>query len=197
MKKAAFILALVMLLGVAAGCGESNGEASVQSVSMICGLGTAGLTDRFAGVVSAMGETNIKKDDSLTIGEIKVKVGDAVKVGDVLFTYDMSQLEISLEEAQIALEDLKATLADKEEEKKQAEAALNEIADDIERNKTLGQIRQLNLDIRTTNRSITEKGRDIEKIQKNMKNSSVKAEVERSRASIPMAAPTTGATPCR
>ena len=178
MKKAAFILALVMLLGVAAGCGESNGEASVQSVSMICGLGTAGLTDRFAGVVSAMGETNIKKDDSLTIGEIKVKVGDAVKVGDVLFTYDMSQLEISLEEAQIALEDLKATLADKEEEKKQAEAALNEIADDIEKNKTLGQIRQLNLDIRTTNRSITDKGRDIEKIQKNMKNSSVKAEVE-------------------
>ena len=144
MKKAAFILALVMLLGVAAGCGESNGEASVQSVSMICGIGTAGLTDRFAGVVSAMGETNIKKDDSLTIGEIKVKVGDAVKVGDVLFTYDMSQLEISLEEAQIALEDLKATLADKEEEKKQAEAALNEIVDDIERNKTLGQIRQLN-----------------------------------------------------
>lgn len=178
MKKAAFILALVMLLGVAAGCGESNGEASVQSVSMICGLGTAGLTDRFAGVVSAMGETNIKKDDSLTIGEIKVKVGDAVKVGDVLFTYDMSQLEISLEEAQLALEDLKATLADKEEEKKQAEAALNEIADDIERNKTLGQIRQLNLDIRTTNRSIADKGRDIEKIQKNIKNSSVKAEVE-------------------
>ena len=63
MKKAAFILALVMLLGVAAGCGAGNGEASVQSVSMICGLGTAGLTDRFAGVVSAMGETNIKKDD--------------------------------------------------------------------------------------------------------------------------------------
>lgn len=178
MKKAAFILALVMLLGVAAGCGESNGEASVQSVSMICGLGTAGLTDRFAGVVSAMGETNIKKDDSLTIGEIKVKVGDAVKVGDVLFTYDMSQLEISLEEAQLALEDLKATLADKEEEKKQAEAALNEIADDIERNKTLGQIRQINLDIRNTNRSITDKGREIEKIQNNMKNGSVKAEVE-------------------
>ena len=73
MKKAAFILALAMLLGVAAGCGESNGEASVQSVSMICGLGSAGLTDRFAGVVSALGETNIKKDDSMTVGEIKVK----------------------------------------------------------------------------------------------------------------------------
>ncbi len=178
MKKAAFILALVMLLGVAAGCGADNGEASVQSVSMICGLGTAGLTDRFAGVVSAMGETNIKKDDSLSIGEIKVKVGDAVKVGDVLFTYDMSQIEINLEEAQLALADLKATLADKEEEKKQTEAALDEIVDDVERNKTLNQIRQINLEIRNTNRSIAEKGREIEKLQENLKNTSVKSEVE-------------------
>ena len=53
MKKAAFILALAMLLGVAAGCGQSAGEASVQSVSMICGLGSAGMTDRFAGVAIA------------------------------------------------------------------------------------------------------------------------------------------------
>lgn len=178
MKKAAFILALVMLLGVAAGCGAGNEEASVQSVSMICGLGTAGLTDRFAGVVSAMGETNIKKDDSLSIGEIKVKVGDAVKVGDVLFTYDMSQIEINLEEAQLALEDLKATLADKEAEKKQTEAALDEIVDDVERNKTLNQIRQINLEIRNTNRSIAEKGREIGKLQENLKNTSVKSEVE-------------------
>lgn len=178
MKKAAFILALVMLLGVAAGCGAGNGEASVQSVSMICGLGTAGLTDRFAGVVSAMGETNIKKDDSLSIGEVKVKVGDAVKVGDVLFTYDMSQIEINLEEAQLALEDLKATLADKEAEKKQTEAALDEIVDDVERNKTLNQIRQINLEIRNTNRSIAEKGREIGKLQENLKNTSVKSEVE-------------------
>ena len=177
MKKAAFILALAMLLGVAAGCGESNGEASVQSVSMICGLGSAGLTDRFAGVVSALGETNIKKDDSMTVGEIKVKVGDAVSVGDVLFTYDMTDLETNLLAAQLELESLKSTLADKEEEKKQAEDALDAIVDDSERNKTLLQIRQINLEIRNTNASIASKGRDIEKLQSNMKNSEVKAEV--------------------
>ena len=177
MKKAAFILALAMLLGVAAGCGESNGEASVQSVSMICGLGSAGLTDRFAGVVSALGETNIKKDDSLTIGEIKVKVGDAVNVGDVLFTYDMSQLQLDLEAAQLELESLKSQLADKEDEKEQAETALNSTVDDAERNRTLLQIRQINLEIRNTNSSIASKSRDIEKLQGSMKTSSVKAEV--------------------
>ena len=177
MKKAAFILALAMLLGVAAGCGESNGEASVQSVSMICGLGSAGLTDRFAGVVSALGETNIKKDDSLTIGEIKVKVGDAVNVGDVLFTYDMSQLQLDLETARLELESLKSQLADKEDEKEQAEAALNSTVDDAERNRTLLQIRQINLEIRNTNSSIASKSRDIEKLQGSMKTTSVKAEV--------------------
>ena len=39
MKKAAFVLALVMLMTCMAGCGKVEGEASVQSVSMICGLG--------------------------------------------------------------------------------------------------------------------------------------------------------------
>ena len=66
MKKAAFVLALVMLLGCAAGCGAAEGEASVQSVSMVCGLGSVGLADRFAGIVSPLGETTIKKDESMT-----------------------------------------------------------------------------------------------------------------------------------
>ena len=177
MKKAAFILALAMLLDVAAGCGQSAGEASVQSVSMICGLGSAGMTDRFAGVVSALGETNIKKDDSMTIGEIKVKVGDAVNVGDVLFTYDMSQLEIDLEDAQLSLEELKSQLETQQEEKKQAEDALDETTDDTERRRLLLDIRNYNNEMQKTNRSIAEKNRDIEKLQKNMQNSSVKAEV--------------------
>ena len=55
MKKAAFVLALVMLMTCMAGCGKVEGEASVQSVSMICGLGSVGLADRFAGIVSPLG----------------------------------------------------------------------------------------------------------------------------------------------
>ena len=49
MKKFAVIaLAAVMLLSTLAGCGaNAEGEASVQSVSMICGLSSTGLVDRF------------------------------------------------------------------------------------------------------------------------------------------------------
>ena len=97
MKKAAFVLVLVMLLGCVSGCGAAEGEASVQSVSMICGLGSVGLADRFAGIVSPLGETTIKKNDAMTIDTIKVKVGDSVKKGDVLLTYDLSQIRTDLE----------------------------------------------------------------------------------------------------
>ena len=49
--------------------------------------------------------------------------------------------------------------------------------DDAERNRTLLQIRQINLEIRNTNSSIASKSRDIEKLQGSMKTTSVKAEV--------------------
>ena len=114
MKKAAFLLALVMLLGLLPGCSQAEGEASVQSVSMICGLGSVGLADRFAGIVSPLGETKIKKDDSLSVDTIKVKVGDAVKVGDVLFVYDLSELQRNLEQAQLELEQQQNKLENRE-----------------------------------------------------------------------------------
>ena len=98
-------------------------------------------------------------------------------MGDVLFTYDMSRLQLDLEAAQLELESLKSQLADKEDEKEQAETALNSTVDDAERNRTLLQIRQINLEIRNTNSSIASKSRDIEKLQGSMKTTSVKAEV--------------------
>ena len=99
MKKfAVMALAAVMLLSAVTGCGASaEGEASVQSVSMICGLGSTGLTDRFAGMVTAQSETQIKKNDNATVDATTVTVDQEVKQGDALFTYDSSQACLDLE----------------------------------------------------------------------------------------------------
>ena len=86
-------LAAVMLLSAVTGCGASaEGEASVQSVSMICGLGSTGLTDRFAGMVTAQSETQIKKNDNATVDAIKVKVDQEVKKGDPMLKLDLDYL---------------------------------------------------------------------------------------------------------
>lgn len=177
MKKAAFLLALVMLLGLLPGCGQAEGEASVQSVSMICGLGSVGLADRFGGIVSPLGETKIKKDDSLTVDTIKVKVGDTVAVGDVLFTYDLSELQRNLEQAQLELEQQQNQLENKESEKKDLEEQRDQTGDDAARREYTLQIREANLDILTYKANISSKKKDIEKVQNNLKNASVKSEV--------------------
>ena len=177
MKKAAFLLALVMLLGLLPGCGQAEGEASVQSVSMICGLGSVGLADRFGGIVSPLGETKIKKDDSLTVDTIKVKVGDPVAVGDVLFTYDLSELQRNLEQAQLELEQQQNKLENKESEKKDLEEQRDQTGDDAARREYTLQIREANLDILTYKANIASKKKDIEKVQNNLKNASVKSEV--------------------
>ena len=177
MKKAAFLLALVMLLGLLPGCGQAEGEASVQSVSMICGLGSVGLADRFGGIVSPLGETKIKKDDSLTVDTIKVKVGDPVAVGDVLFTYDLSELQRNLEQAQLELEQQQNQLENKESEKKDLEEQRDQTGDDAARREYTLQIREANVDILTYKANISSKKKDIEKVQNNLKNASVKSEV--------------------
>ena len=178
MKKAAFVLALVMLLGCVSGCGAVEGEASVQSVSMICGLGSVGLADRFAGIVSPLGETTIKKNDAMTIDTIKVKVGDSVKKGDVLLTYDLSQIRTDLEMAQLELEQLNATLEDQQAELEKIQKLMDSTYDDATKRQYALDLREQNVKVLETKANIATKKKDIEKLKANTKNGTVTAPVD-------------------
>lgn len=177
MRKAACLLALVMVLTALPGCGTVEGEASVQSVSMICGLGSVGLADRFGGIVSPLGETKINRDESMTVDEIKVKEGDQVEVGQVLFTYDLSQVRRDLEQAQLELEQQQMQLENKQEEKKELEKLLDGTWDDATKRQYSLDIREANVAILEYNANISSKKKDIQKLQTNLQSTSVKSEV--------------------
>ena len=177
MKKAAFVLALVMLMTCMAGCGKVEGEASVQSVSMICGLGSVGLADRFAGIVSPLGETKIKKNDSMAVSDIRVKVGDTVKEGDVLFTYDLSEARSNLEMAQLELEQLNATLEDQKAEVERIQKLMNETYDDATKRQYSLDLRTAKVSVLTTQGNIATKKKDIEKLKTSTKNAAVTSPV--------------------
>ena len=177
MKKAAFVLALVMLMTCMAGCGKVEGEASVQSVSMICGLGSVGLADRFAGIVSPLGETKIKKNDSMAVSDIRVKVGDAVKEGDVLFTYDLSEARNNLEMAQLELEQLNATLEDQKAEVERIQKLMDETYDDATKRQYSLDLRTAKVNVLTTQGNIATKKKDIEKLKTSTKNAAVTSPV--------------------
>ena len=168
MKKLAILLALVMLLTALSGCGGDKGEASVQQVSMICGMGSAGLADRFAGMVTPQGETNIKTNDGSTVAEIKVKVGDEVIVGQALFTYDMAQTKLDLERGQLELEKLKNTLESYQEQKKMI------IGGD---ESSLLDVREVDVLILQTQYDISVKEKELEKLSSTLKNVTVTSPV--------------------
>lgn len=154
MKKMALLLAALLLLSSLAGCGKSSkGKASVESVSMICGLSGVGQADRFAGVVSAQGETKVEKDDSRQVASVAVKTGDEVKKGQTLFTYDQTQAQLDLEKAQLELEQMKSTLSAKQEEKARLERDKSNVSSD--------QQLQYDLEIREATAAILEQQYNI------------------------------------
>lgn len=154
MKKMALLLAALLLLSSLAGCGKSSkGEASVESVSMICGLSGVGQVDRFAGVVSAQGETKIAKDENRQVASVAVKAGDEVKKGQTLFTYDQTQAQLDLEKAQLELDQMKSTLSAKQEEKARLERDKSNVSPD--------QQLQYDLEIREATAAILEQQYNI------------------------------------
>lgn len=178
MKRFSLILAAALIVSTLAGCsGKVEGEAPVQSVSMICGLGSTGLVDRFAGVVSARSETKIEKDENRIVDEIRVEAGDDVKAGQVLFTYDSEAAELDLEKARLELEQLKNTVTAKESEKAQLEkdkanaSASEQLSYNLE-------IQEADTAIREANYNIALKEKEIQKFETALENLEVTSPVD-------------------
>ena len=118
MKKAAVAALVVLLAGAGGAAGwyyyndgsflptrESSGAVYVTMVSTIMGK-ISGAENRFAGVVEPQETVSVQKDADRKVKEVKVKVGDEVKAGQLLFEYDLSSIEEKLAQARLDLEQL-------------------------------------------------------------------------------------------
>ena len=122
MRKWVSALAIGLSAAMLAGCGGNSASGttiSVDSVGNITGLGSVGVTDKFSGMVVSEEEVKVNKNSNLSVKEVKVKEGDVVKTGQVLFTYDTDSLQLTLEKQQLELEQLQATIDNKTKENKQ------------------------------------------------------------------------------
>ena len=177
MKLTALLLALTMVLSLAACGAQEQGEASVQSVAMICGLGSTGLAERFSGVVSARSETELKKDDNKAIGEILVAEGDNVKAGQLLFTYDAEQGQLTLEKARLELEQLKAALASKEAELEKLKKEEEKASEANKLSYTLA-IQECETAIREANYNISLKEKEVARTEASLENMEIVSPVD-------------------
>ena len=110
----------MIILAGAAGAGgwyyykENYGDSAAASgeVAYVTKISTllgedSGVLNRFAGVVEPQETVKVNIENNRTVTEVKVKVGDEVKKGQLLFEYDLSSIQDSLKEAQLALDRLK------------------------------------------------------------------------------------------
>lgn len=106
-KHTGIICALLAAAVILSGCG-STGEntVSVESVASVIGMGSVGLNNRCAAVVTARDSVNIDCDSAKRVEELKVRVGDEVRTGDVLFTYDTDQMDLEIQKRELELEKL-------------------------------------------------------------------------------------------
>ena len=101
--------ALCLALSLSA-CADQEGAVYVQSVKTLSGLGGIAPGDRFPGMVVSENVTEVHKDSDKVIADVYVKEGDDVVEGQELFSYDMDQLQLSLDKQKLELEQLKATI---------------------------------------------------------------------------------------
>ena len=98
----------------------------------------------------------------MAVSDIRVKVGDTVKEGDVLFTYDLSEARSNLEMAQLELEQLNATLEDQKAEVERIQKLMDETYDDATKRQYSLDLRTAKVNVLTTQGNIATKKKDIE-----------------------------------
>ncbi|MDD5804486.1 efflux RND transporter periplasmic adaptor subunit [Blautia sp. HCP3S3_H10_1] len=190
MKKKVFVVGGLILLAGAAGAGgwyyykqnygdsaSASGEvAYVTKISTLLGE-DSGVMNRFAGVVEPQETVKVNIESGRTVTEVKVKTGDEVKKGQLLFEYDLSSIQDSLKEAQLALDRLKnealslneqITTLEKEKKKANKSSQLSYTIE-IETNK---------MNLKKNEYDQVSKQAEIDKLQAATTNTEVRSEID-------------------
>lgn len=172
----AVILAAALIFAFTRGKSTSTeGGASVTKVSEVMNPGNdTGVVNRYAGVVEAQKTLNVAVNSEKTISETKVSEGDKVSVGDVLFSYDTSTDQETLEKSKLELEKLTNSISNKQTEINQLNAEKAKVSSDEQLDYTI-QIQSAEMELKETEYSKKSKEVEIQKLEESIVNADVKA----------------------
>ena len=187
MKKRILILLGILIIGGAAGgvCWkmgvfgheeESNETAYVTEINEIMGT-VAGVSNRYAGVVEPQETVEVELENGRSVKEVKVKTGEEVKQGQLLFQYDLSSIQEDLDEAKLEFDrlrneasSLQSQIATLEKEKKQA-------GKDEQLSYTI-EIETNKMNLKKNEYSQKSKQAEIAKLQNTMGNTEVRSPID-------------------
>ncbi len=172
---AVVLLVCVIAAALLFGHGGSKAEVFVQKVEAVNSL-NLGSVNRYSGLIETPPKTKVNFDSSKKLGKLKVKEGDKVKKGDVLFTYDPESINIQIEQGELEIERLNTNI-------KNSTAQIQELTKDkrsASAEEALGinaQIQELQADISQYEYDIKTKTSEIRKLKESASNVSVKSPV--------------------
>lgn len=156
---------------------DPNEIAYVSTVSDITGEGGLGMTAKFSGVAEPEKTLSVQKDDTKKIAELHVAVGQEVKAGDPLFSYDTEDISLQLQQAELQLESLSNRITTLNQQVESLQKEKNNASSDDQLSYTL-QIQSTQLEIRTAEYDQSTKAKEIEQLKKSLENTDVLAEMD-------------------
>ena len=187
------VIAVIILCGLGIGFREeiagvftegkdSEERVYVEQIAAMNGQ-AVGMTSRFNGVVETQDVYNVKVESSRKIEKIHVKVGDVIKAGKTLVTYDISELQLQLEQANLEKESILNDIANEETQIKLLTQQMAAVPTE-EKFTYSTQIQNIQNTISQKNFDLESKQLEIDKITKQINNSTEKSEVSGTVKSI-------------
>ncbi len=120
----------------------------------------------------------ITRDSSKRIDELYVEVGDTVKAGDKLFSYDSDELELSLEKAQLEVEKMTNEQSDYTEQLEKLEKKLNNTWNDSDKVRLTLEINTLKTTMMETEYNLKTKDKEIATLEEMLQNIDITTPVD-------------------
>ena len=176
MKKWTSLVVAVLMAATLSACGASENAVYVQSVKELGGFGGIAPGDRFPGMVVSENVTEIDKDNDKTVAEVLVKEGQDVTEGQALFSYDMDQLQLTLDKQKLEKEQLEATIENYKSQIEELQKAEKKAKGNNKLQYTI-QIQSTQIDLKEAELNLQAKEKEVAQSESVMNNTTVTAPV--------------------
>ncbi|MDO4565276.1 MAG: hypothetical protein Q4C04_06650 [Clostridia bacterium] len=151
---------------------DSQNTVYVQSVAEITGAASAGLTNRYSGIVEAREQVEINPEGELAVKECFVSAGDTVKIGTPLFAYDVDSLALSYEQLLLDITGVENTLIASREEITSLETRIERARESQKYELTL-ELQTVQLTVKKSEYELSEKQKQAEQMKSALENGTV------------------------
>lgn len=153
--------------------GNNSGNIYVQKVSTI--IGSSYTENRYSGVVESSETVDINQDGNKPITEMYVEVGQKVRKGDKLFSYDTTEASNSIAQKKLDIEAQNNEIAAQNNTIEDYKAELNKGGDKVE---IQARINDASFAIRQAQNTIKATQTEIDQLNKQIENSTVLSTID-------------------